>query len=690
MADGLTIPGVSDKYKTNDLVKSLMEVERVPLKREEAQLEKYQEQQNAWRDVNQKVSKLRESVKSLYSFENPFNNKNTTSSDEAALTADANRDADLGEFKVEVISEATTDRFLSGNINKNMNVEPGKYVFGVGDKTITFNWRGGKITDFVTALNKRGTDLIKASLIGVSSTKKALLIEGLKTGEESKLVFKEKALDLANQIDMVKPAQSSSTALFSSTKELTAPSTNDITQQASMPAISMTKVTADGNKVTIPSRGGIEIPLPENLNADGNQKIEFSFFAQESEDITQTINKTLEMPTLPDPGYVMYEDIVIFNEDSNSTLEDGNVQEITEKLEPIEDDNYIAIKNKDGTEIPIDLSAFSKDEETGEITVSISLDDYPDAASLVVRNSNTGKEITISVPESYDASQSRGYEPNHAIAQANDAVLKYEGITLTRPTNDIDDIIPEVTLHVHGKSEKPVTITVATDKENVKNALINFVGNYNQVITELNILTTNKPEVITELDYLTEEETEEKMKKLGMFMGDFTLTNGKASFQKIVSANYNYNNDAVVSMLNQVGISTNASGSTGYTASQLRGYLEVDEKKLDSAIDNNLVELKNIFGFDTDGDKIIDNGVGYLIDKQAASWTQAGGIISTKISALDTKIENSNKKIANLQTQLDSKEADLKAKYSNMEGTLNNLESQQNRIKNFANTNNNQ
>ena len=122
MADGISIPGVTDKYKTNDLVEALMETERIPLKREQNQLEVYQSQQNAWRDVNQRMSSLRESVKSLYSFENPFNNKLTTSSDEVAITADANRNADCGSFKIEVIQPATADRFLSGNIDRNMRV----------------------------------------------------------------------------------------------------------------------------------------------------------------------------------------------------------------------------------------------------------------------------------------------------------------------------------------------------------------------------------------------------------------------------------------------------------------------------------------------------------------------------------------------------------------------------------------
>ena len=36
---GISIPGVSDKYKTNDLVNSLVEVEKLPLKREQEKQE---------------------------------------------------------------------------------------------------------------------------------------------------------------------------------------------------------------------------------------------------------------------------------------------------------------------------------------------------------------------------------------------------------------------------------------------------------------------------------------------------------------------------------------------------------------------------------------------------------------------------------------------------------------------------
>ena len=118
--------------------------------------------------------------------------------------------------------------------------------------------------------------------------------------------------------------------------------------------------------------------------------------------------------------------------------------------------------------------------------------------------------------------------------------------------------------------------------------------------------------------------------------------------------------------------------------------MEIDEKKLDNALENNLDDIKSLFGFDSDGDLIVDSGIAYNLDKQISAYTQTGGIISLKTSSLDSKIKSSEQKIARLEIQMEEKEAELKYKYGQMEGALNSLESQQNSISNFSKQNSGQ
>ncbi|MEE0894300.1 MAG: flagellar filament capping protein FliD [Treponema sp.] len=691
MADGLNIPGVSDKYKTNDLVKSLMEVERIPLKREEANLETYNKQQSAWRDINQKMSSLRESVKSLYSFENPFSNKLASSSDEFAVSVDAGREADFGSFKIDVLQPAQADRFLSDEIGSDYNVPQGKYTFKVGKKTIEYNWKGGKLTDFVDSVNKRGNNTIKASLIGVSPDKKSLLLETLKTGEENALVLENKAFDLALKVGMISETKPETTNFTINQESMKITKTKDAIEQEGLEPISKSRVSTTSRQITIGARGGFETDLPESITSKKNQKIEFTFTEEKIKDITEGTGSVKEVFQVPSAGGIEYEGITVYNNLSETTLPPGEEKKL-EGLKSIEtsNENIFFIKDIDGNETALTHQYFSSDGNTKSTKVSFKLDDFPNAKTLVVRNSNTGKEITMTMPVATDTRTSLGYKPNHAASQACDAKIRYEGITLSRPSNDIDDVVPHITLHVHEKTEKTATVKIEPDTESAKDAIITFVGKYNQTIAEINILTTNKPEVISELDYLSKDEQEEAKEKLGMFQSENSLRTGKTNLMQIVSGNYKFLDSAQITMLSQIGVSTNASGGTrgGYNPSQMRGYLEVDEKKLDQSLASNLNDIKNIFGYDSDGDLIIDDGIGLKLDKQLSAWVQSGGIINTKNQAIDSKIKATNTKITKLQTQLDRKEAELKMKYANMQGTLGGLESQQNSIQNFANQSN--
>lgn len=697
---GLNIPGVTDQYKTNETVEKLMKIERIPLTREEKQLESYKAQKGAWRDINTKLSSLRESTKSLYSFENPFNNKITSSSEENAITAEATRSAQLQSFKVDVIQPAAADRFLTAELDNDFKVPKGLYIYKVGDKTVNLNWKGGSLKDFSTSLNKRGNGIIKSAVIGASTGKKTLLIEAIPTGRENRLIFEEDAKKFAfdsGMIEKIKPE----TQTFGNTQDEISPVQKiEYSESSYMPELSLTKTKLTDKAVIVEPRGAYKTDIPQKILNNDKLHIQFTIQAIRTQDITPEINKTLVQPEIPEAGTAEFQGIQIKNSQSDTNLD--LPPKPPAPLEPIETTSVLFAVMEDGSEQEIPLTNLFESEtqeqnvaeNSNDITenkiqeVDLPLSQYKGIKSIAIRNFNTGTELKVSDFSALDPAVDLGFGPKNAISTADDAIIKYEGITITRPSNKIDDIIPEVTLNIYEKTDKTATISIKPDIESSKDAIIQFVGKYNQAIAQINILSQNKAELIEELDYLSDEEKEKQKEKLGMFSTDFSLTNIKSNMQTIVSEEYNFSDTANVTMISQIGIGTNAGGySGGYSQSKLRGYLEIDEKKLDSALENNLDDIRQMFGYDSDGDLIVDSGIAYNLDKQIGAYTQTGGILALKTSNLDSKIKSSETKIAKLETQLKDKEAQLKNKYSQMEGSLNSLESQQNTISNFTKQN---
>ena len=666
MAD-ISIPGVTDKYKTNDLIKKLMEAERVPLTRQQEQLETYKTQQETWRTVNTQMSTLRESVRSLYSFDNPFSSKLASSTDEYAVSATPKRDAALESFKVEVLQTAAADRFLSAELDAKTQVPAGTYEYAVNDKKVSFNWKGGKLSDFVAALNRRSANTIKASIIGISKDKQALLIESLITGSENRLTFSGAARDFALQTGMIGKAPAAAQDSFTIKRDTIRNAGN----------LNSKTVEFAQDALTVPPRSGFESPIPQKIAAEKTKTIRFS---------ARTVDIPAEevlhdKPELPSAGTVSFKDVTLSNEEFDTKLP---LSQEAEKVpaEPVEDYAAVFIKTADGTEIPL-----SPLKPNGENTAySIDASDYPNMRSLVIKNNNTHKKIVMSKPETIDMTASSGYIPLNPAETAADAKIKYQGITITRPSNTIDDVVPNVTLNIQAKTEKPATIAIEPDKKAAKEALITFVGKYNRLMAELNILTQTKPEIISELEYFTEDEAKAAEKRLGMFQTEFSLANGKRALQMITSGRYPTTDDAQITMMSQIGISTSAStgGFAGIAANRLRGYLEIDEKTLDAALQSNMQDIKNLFGYDSDGDLVIDSGIAFAIDKNLQSFTQTGGIISSKTSTLNTRISSSQKNIETLEGKLKKKEQDLKIKYGQMEAALNSLEKQADSITNFS------
>ena len=177
----IIIPGITSNYNTDKIIEGLMEIERIPVNRLETRVETFKDQKQVWMEVSRKLSGFRDGAKSLYGFQNPFQNRIASSSDESILTATASREAEEREQTLIVKQAAASDRFLSHSLDRDYKVPSGTYRFTVGEEEISFIFKGGSVAKFIDTLNKKGKEVLRGSSVTDTQDTQVVLIESLIT-----------------------------------------------------------------------------------------------------------------------------------------------------------------------------------------------------------------------------------------------------------------------------------------------------------------------------------------------------------------------------------------------------------------------------------------------------------------------------------------------------------------------------
>ena len=663
----ITIPGVNSGLNTESIVSKLMELERIPLNRKENERDSYEGEKTIWQDLSRNLTKLETTAKNLYGADNPFNERIAESSNEKVLTAVAERGALEQEKEITVLKKASADRFLSDSINEDFEAPSGTYVFSVGDEEISFNFRGGSINRLADRINNRGRDMLRAQVIKDTPDTTVMLIESTKEGLENKLDFKEgTALEFAVSAGILKQ-------IDSSLRNIPAAPSADSTG---------TEETASGRLMLNPGADGRFIISPP-VKDNGKLLVEFEVEINDLEEGAWTPPDVPQGPDDPAAAAIDFKGINIFNSVSGISLPEWEAPLPPEKV--VDFEVFSSMNGNTEKFFP----ALRDTTQKQKITVKLSdLGGRTDA--IIFKNNNTYKEITVSDIKIYDPNARGNWEPARPIEQASNSKMLIDGIEITRNSNIIEDLVPGVTLTLRGEDDEPIELTITPDNELVKDKIINFVANYNRIQADLAILTTNDATVISEIEYFTEDEIEKANKRLGYFQGDSTLTQMKSRLQLIMMNPYSSETDVTLRLLSQIGISTNSTGfGGGINNSKLRGYIEINEDKLDTSLETNIRGVKDLFGLDTDGDLIIDNGAAYKAQEYMKPYTGGNGIIAYRMTSLDSRIDRTERDITNYEIKLEDKEAELKNKYAIMEGNINALQQSSNSLNNLNNNNRN-
>ncbi len=336
----------------------------------------------------------------------------------------------------------------------------------------------------------------------------------------------------------------------------------------------------------------------------------------------------------------------------------------------------------------LDLKALTKESNTSEentdaiiqaINAKEGLNAFKNAEGKLVINSKTGmltikgedalgknslKDLGLSagMVQSYEASQNTLFMSKN-LQKASDSEFTYNGVSITRPTNEINDVISGVNITLEQTTEpnKPAIISVSRDNQTIIDSLKEFVKAYN--------------ELIPKLDEDTRYDADTKI--AGIFNGVGDIRTIRSSLNNVFS--YSVHTDNGVESLMKYGLSLDD-----------KGVMSLDEAKLSSALNSNPKATQDFFygsdSKDMGGREIhqegifskfnqvianlIDGGNAKLkiyedsLDRDAKSLTKDKenaqellktryNIMAERFAAYDSQISKANQKFNSVQMMID-------------------------------------
>ncbi|WP_187838488.1 flagellar filament capping protein FliD [Helicobacter pylori] len=336
----------------------------------------------------------------------------------------------------------------------------------------------------------------------------------------------------------------------------------------------------------------------------------------------------------------------------------------------------------------LDLSALTKESNTSEentdaiiqaINSKEGLNAFKNAEGKLVINSKTGmltikgedalgkaslKDLGLSagMVQSYEASQDTLFRAKN-LQKASDSEFTYNGVSITRPTNEVNDVINGVNITLEQTTEpnKPAIISVSRDNQAIIDSLKEFVKAYN--------------ELIPKLDEDTRYDADTKI--AGIFNGVGDIRAIRSSLNNVFS--YSVHTDNGVESLMKYGLSLDD-----------KGVMSLDEAKLSSALNSNPKATQDFFygsdSKDMGGREIhqegifskfnqvianlIDGGNAKLkiyedsLDRDAKSLTKDKenaqellktryNIMAERFAAYDSQISKANQKFNSVQMMID-------------------------------------
>ena len=322
-----------------------------------------------------------------------------------------------------------------------------------------------------------------------------------------------------------------------------------------------------------------------------------------------------------------------------------------------------------------------------EAGVTMSYSSISDKFTLKADATGVGDNIDISETKSNVMSLFGLTGTNSVDQQGQNAVLVVNNQEISRASNSIE--VDGVKIELLTESTTEINISLKDDNTKLKDTIISFVEDYNNIMDMMNGLV--KETKNSEFQPLTKEqksemsETEikewEAKAKTGLLSGDSTIRTITAKMQEMM---FGSAVSGGISLYN-IGIT-----SAGYNEN---GKLVIDKEKLATAIETNGTAIKELFSTETTGlaNKLNTIIIGATkttgVKGERGTLVEMAGYESTTSDTQNTiasSLEKMNKTIKNLKTMLEDEEKRYWNKFTALETAMSNMNTQSSMLTSFS------
>ncbi len=651
----ITVPGLASNLHTDEMIKKLVEVEKRPIERIKQEEKILKIQGETWKAFKDELKKFDSILHRLYSYNRVFKDKSIIGEDdiEQYFSASILPSAVDSEHTINIKQLAQAHKISTDNISSDMTIPASKFTIKIGKHSEKFNFKGGSLKKFASFLRKNGKDLITVGTIKINDNEYRMTITSKFPGKNNFIEFipdsnqDNKLFEKLGLIKINKSETDFSENFNSKTNPNASYNDNGYNNTPSLQIEKNKSFTYNFPNITI---------------KDGELSFLYKTYKKKEKTLFAPQNNNIN-PIIADIGSVKIKDIII-----NSAKIILNSPENKNKKEKSKNNNMGSIKTilsfNDNSKKIINIS-FTSNWSKAKIDINKKI------KSIIFKNNSL---YNLEVDNIKIINKEKKLVYKNEIKAPADAKLVLDDIEIERDKNkDLNDIIDRVTLNLKNKTPHPITFRIGPDKKKIDNTIKDFIDQYNNIINFITIVGKNQKTT-------KPGEKNKKKKEQGILSNDIALMNIKSKLRSIVMDRYQTSLGDELAILPQIGISTGAWGSSW--ANINKGYLQLDEEKLNLAIDKFGDKIGEVFGYDSNDDKIIDTGVAYRLSMAIKPYIQLRGIIDNKIELTKTLIKSKDKLIADKEDRLKTYENNLREKFTRMEESLSKLKGEQQSLDN--------